>query len=87
MMDADHDGIIKVDEVLKVIELLGMENTELPAKQIKQIVKMLGEEEKIKVEDSIEDILLKHPQLFDEDDEAFQQDLKGNNNRKEALKM
>lgn len=76
MMDADHDGIIKVDEVLKVIELLGEENTEWHAKQIKQIVKMLGEEEKIKVEDSIEDILLKHPQLFDEDDEAFQQDLK-----------
>merc|ERR1712223_707892 len=76
MMDADHDGIIKVDEVLKVIELLGEENTEWHAKQIKQIVKMLGEEEKIKVEDSIEDILLKHPQLFGEDDEAFQQDLK-----------
>jgi len=76
MMDADHDGIIKVDEVLKVIELLGEENTEWHAKQIKQIVKMLGEEEKTKVEDSIEDILLKHPQLFDEDDEAFQQDLK-----------
>jgi Ca2+-binding EF-hand superfamily protein len=76
MMDADHDGIIKVDEVLKVIELLGEESTEWHAKQIKQIVKMLGEEEKIKVEDSIEDILLKHPQLFDEDDEAFQQDLK-----------
>ena len=75
MLDVDHDGIIKVDHVLKVIELLGVENTELPAKQIKQIISVLGEEEKIKVEDSIEALLMKKSQSF-EDDEAFQQDLK-----------
>merc|ERR1712050_143045 len=59
MMDADADGVIKVDHVLKVIELLGNQNTELPAKQIKQIINVLCEEEKLLLEDSIEDILIK----------------------------
>ena len=58
-MDADADGVIKVDHVLKVIELLGNQNTELPAKQIKQIINVLCEEEKLLLEDSIEDILIK----------------------------
>ena len=75
MMDADKDGLIKVDHVLKVIELLGVENTELPARQIRQIISVLCEEENIKVEDTIEDILLKKPRAS-EDDEAFQQDLR-----------
>ena len=79
-MDADADGVIKVDHVLKVIELLGVENTELPAKQIKQIINVLCEEEKLKIEDSIEDILIKKPPKVSlassEVDEAFQKDLK-----------
>jgi len=83
MMDADADGVIKVDHVLKVIELLGVENTELPAKQIKQIITVLCEEEKLEVEDSIEDILVKKPSKAkqsssseSEVDEAFQNELK-----------
>ena len=59
MMDADADGVIKVDHVLKVIELLGVENTELPAKQIKQILNVLNSEEKLLLEDNIENILIK----------------------------
>merc|ERR550532_2802107 len=61
MVDADADGVVKVDHVFKVIELLGAESTELPAKQLRQIINVLSEEEKLKLEDSIEDILVKKP--------------------------
>lgn len=80
MMDADADGVIKVDHVLKVIELLGMENTELPAKQLKQIISVLSEEEKLQLEDSLEKILLKIPSKSsskgNEVDEAAKMELK-----------
>ena len=78
MMDADADGVIKVDHVLKVIELLGNQNTELPAKQIKQIINVLCEEEKLLLEDSIEDILIKKTPKQEEPevDEALQEELK-----------
>ena len=76
-MDADADGVVKVDHVLKVIELLGAESTELPAKQLKQIINVLSEEEKLKLEDNIEDILVKKPLKKPVDiDEAFEKDLK-----------
>merc|ERR1711862_180693 len=78
MMDADADGVIKVDHVLKVIELLGNQNTELPAKQIKQIINVLCEEEKLLLEDSIEDILIKKTPKQEEPevDQALQEELK-----------
>ena len=83
MVDADADGVVKVDHVFKVIELLGAESTELPAKQLKQIINVLSEEEKLKLEDSIEDILVKKPaansasaKAAASKDEAFEKDLK-----------
>jgi len=79
MMDADADGVIKVDHVLKVIELLGVENTELPAKQIKQILNVLNSEEKLLLEDNIENILIKKSPFSQDQpevDEAFAKDLK-----------
>lgn len=75
MIDADADGVIKVDHVLKVIELLGVENAELSAKQIKQIINVLSEEEKLMLEDSIEHILVKKPQKKDEVDEAAEKEI------------
>ena len=78
-MDADADGVIKVDHVLKVIELLGVENTELPAKQIKQILNVLNSEEKLLLEDNIENILIKKSPFSQDQpevDEAFAKDLK-----------
>jgi len=52
---------------LKVIELLGRENTELSAKQIKQIINVLCEEEKLKLEESIEELLMRKPSKEEED--------------------
>ena len=77
-MDSDADGVIKVDHVLKVIELLGNQCTELPAKQIKQIINVLCEEEKLLLEDSIEDILIKKTPKQEEPevDQALQEELK-----------
>ena len=78
MMDADADGVVNVDHVFKVIELIGAESTELPAKQLKQIINVLSEEEKLKLEDNIEDILVKKPfkPVQGDVDEAFEKDLK-----------
>merc|ERR1712008_111963 len=78
-INADADGVIKVDHVLKVIELLGVENTELPAKQIKQILNVLNSEEKLLLEDNIENILIKKSPFSQDQpevDEAFAKDLK-----------
>ena len=54
-MDDDKDGVIQVDHVMKVIELLGTTHAKLPAKQIKQIVDMLAKEEMLEMEDNIEE--------------------------------
>merc|ERR1712051_875973 len=61
------------------IELLGVENTELPAKQIKQILNVLNSEEKLLLEDNIENILIKKSPFSQDQpevDEAFEMDLK-----------
>ena len=54
-MDDDKDGVIQVDHVMKVIELLGTTHAKLPAKQIRQIVDMLAKEEMLEMEDNIEE--------------------------------
>ena len=58
-MDDDADGMIKVDHVLKVIELLARENIELSAKQINKIVDMMEMEDAKDVEDDLTDVLAK----------------------------
>jgi hypothetical protein len=37
LMDVDEDGIISLEHVNKVIELIGTETVNIPAKQIKQV--------------------------------------------------
>ena len=59
-MDDDKDGVIQVDHVMKVIELLGTTHAKLPAKQIKQIVDMLSKEEMLEMEDNIEESMDKN---------------------------
>ena len=73
-MDEDSDGVIKVDHVMKVIELLGTVHAKLPAKEIRQLVEMLSKEELLKVEENIENIMEKHSEISDAD-ENFQREL------------
>ena len=56
-MDVDEDGVINLDHVHKVIELLGTEHVRIPAKQIRQIIEMMTKEEMLDVEHKIEHIL------------------------------
>lgn len=50
-MDFDHDGQIEVDHVFKVIELLGRENVEVSSKQVKEIINLLVQEDKLNEEE------------------------------------
>ena len=52
-MDEDSDGIVKVEHVQKVIEILGRDNVQLSAKQVKQIIDLIGKEEMLEVENKI----------------------------------
>jgi hypothetical protein len=59
-MDVDEDGVVNLDHVQKVIELLGTDHVRIPAKQIRQVIEMLAKEEMLEVEQKIEQ-LLKQP--------------------------
>merc|ERR1719370_2272972 len=65
-MDEDSDGIVKVEHVQKVIEILGRDNVQLSAKQVKQIIDLIGKEEMLEVESKIEKILGKMPAFEEE---------------------
>lgn len=50
-MDIDHDGAVELEHVVKVLELLGRENVDVSSDQMKQLVKLLIQEEKEDDED------------------------------------
>lgn len=56
-MDADHDGSVKVEAVLKVLELIGEENVKLSKKQFEEIVEMVNKEEAIELEEHLDKVL------------------------------
>ncbi|XP_058448521.1 mitochondrial proton/calcium exchanger protein isoform X2 [Malaya genurostris] len=58
-IDDDHDGHIKVEDVLKVIETIGKENVHLNAKQVDELIDLLDKEEVLEAEDKIEKALSK----------------------------
>lgn len=58
-IDDDHDGAISVDEVLKVIELIGKEHVHLNTKQLDEIIELLEKEEALELEEQIEKALEK----------------------------
>ncbi len=58
-MDADADGVIRVDQVMRVIELLGKQHVEMAPKQINEIVDMLQKEEMMEIESHLEKVLVK----------------------------
>jgi len=67
-MDEDSDGVVKLEHVNKVIEILGSDNVELSGKQVKQIIDLIGKEEMLEVESRIEKILGKIPVIESESD-------------------
>ena len=62
-MDPDNDGVMKLEHVNKVIEILGSDNVEMSGKQIKQILALIGKEETLEVESRIERLLGKYPSV------------------------
>ncbi|XP_059471467.1 mitochondrial proton/calcium exchanger protein [Neocloeon triangulifer] len=66
-IDDDRDGTVRVDDVLKVIELIGKENVKLSAKQVDEIIELLDKEEEIEIEHQI-DMKLEHK--FEADNDA-----------------
>ncbi|XP_068220539.1 mitochondrial proton/calcium exchanger protein isoform X2 [Palaemon carinicauda] len=46
-MDFDHDGAVKVDHVLKVLELMLDEHTSVPPKLVEDIIEMMAKEEQL----------------------------------------
>ncbi|KAH7641466.1 letm1 and ef-hand domain-containing protein anon-60da [Dermatophagoides farinae] len=50
-LDINHDGLIELEHVFKVIELIGRENVQLTPKQIKEIIKLLIQEEQLNIEE------------------------------------
>merc|ERR1719189_121497 len=77
LMDEDSDGVVKVDHIMKVIELLGTVDAKLPAKEIRQIVDTLAKEDLLQVEENIEQSMALHSETDDSFriDAAHDQDL------------
>jgi LETM1 and EF-hand domain-containing protein 1 len=65
-IDIDKDGAIRLDDVLKVVELVGKENVKLDQKQIDEIVDLMSKEELIELEEQIEKALEKGNQKVEE---------------------
>lgn len=47
-IDMDKDGVVKVDDVLRVLELIGRENVKLTKKQMDELIDLIGKEDAIK---------------------------------------
>lgn len=58
-LDDDFDGQLKVDDVLKMIEIIGNENVHLSEKQIQELIELLDKEEVLEVENKIQKALEK----------------------------
>nr|CAD7457237.1 unnamed protein product [Timema tahoe] len=64
-MDVDKDGAIRVDHVLKVLEVVGKENVNLNKKQMDELLDLLKKEEVIELEDQIAKALEKESMEHD----------------------
>ncbi|XP_034948387.1 mitochondrial proton/calcium exchanger protein [Chelonus insularis] len=58
-IDVDQDGALKVEDVLKVIELIGEEDVKLNKKQMRELIELMEKEEVLEVENQIQKALLK----------------------------
>ncbi|XP_076658964.1 leucine zipper and EF-hand containing transmembrane protein 1 [Halictus rubicundus] len=60
-MDDDRDGAIKVEDVLKVVELIGKEDIKLSKQQLHELIELIDKEEILEVEEQIQKSLQKDP--------------------------
>ncbi|KAF7998300.1 hypothetical protein HCN44_009698 [Aphidius gifuensis] len=58
-IDDDRDGAIKIEDVLKVIEMIGKEDVKLSKKQVTELIDLIDKEEVLEVEDQIQKALTK----------------------------
>ncbi|XP_071579036.1 mitochondrial proton/calcium exchanger protein isoform X2 [Temnothorax nylanderi] len=58
-IDDDHDGAIKIEDVLKVVELIGKEDVKLSKKQVDELIELMDKEEVLEVEEQIQKLVEK----------------------------
>lgn len=58
-IDDDRDGAIKIEDVLKVVELIGKEDIKLSKKQVHELIELIDKEEILEVEEQIQKALQK----------------------------
>lgn len=65
-IDDDRDGAIKIEDVLKVVELIGKEDVKLSKKQLDEIIEMMDKEEILEAEEQIQKSLKKENKTVSE---------------------
>ncbi|XP_018060230.1 PREDICTED: LETM1 and EF-hand domain-containing protein anon-60Da, mitochondrial isoform X2 [Atta colombica] len=58
-IDDDRDGAIKIEDVLKVVELIGKEDVNLSKEQVNELIELMDKEEVLEVEEQIQKSLEK----------------------------
>lgn len=88
-IDDDRDGAIKIEDVLKVVELIGKEDIKLNSKQLNELIDLLEKEEVLELEDQIQKALDKESKETkeDEQDEMFETDKNSSNSSVPAKKL
>ncbi|CAG4975036.1 unnamed protein product [Parnassius apollo] len=69
-LDDDFDGQLKIDDVLKMLEIVGHENVNLSEKQINELIELLDKEEILEVESKIQKALDKAATAAKEHDKS-----------------
>ncbi|CAH2084950.1 unnamed protein product [Euphydryas editha] len=69
-LDDDFDGQLKIDDVLKMLEIIGNENVNLSEKQMAELIELLDKEEILEVENKIQKALEKAAKEQDKTSES-----------------
>ncbi|XP_072932523.1 mitochondrial proton/calcium exchanger protein [Epargyreus clarus] len=69
-LDDDFDGQLKIDDVLKMLEIIGNENVNLSEKQMAELIELLDKEEILEVESKIQKALDKAAVAAKEQDKS-----------------
>ncbi|GAB1864426.1 Mitochondrial proton/calcium exchanger protein [Camponotus japonicus] len=67
-IDNDRDGSIKIEDLLKVVELIGKEEVKLSKKQVDELIELMDKEEELEVEEQIQKSLEKDLKISQEKD-------------------